>query len=639
MGRKGIWAGFLTVWTLLLPVAVQAAAGDDLLAAQEAYRRGNEAALIRQVEALQGHLLEPVARYWLLSRTLTKAEPDAIEAYLQEAADSHLSDRLRADWLRELARREDWDRYRNEYPRLIDVTSEHRCYRWQAALAKGEALGREARALWFAGKDLPASCDPVFQHLASTGQLTEADTWARLRLALEQNSQGLARHLIRQLGFEVEAKTVSEMSEQPRKWADQAFSEDRVTRELQYFALFRLARSDVDAALAAWEARRANVSAAEQAYVWRLLAYAGALKHDPRASVWYRLSESYEWRDDQRAWQARLALRAGDWSTVQRAIQQMSAGGRAERAWQYWQARAYQELRRSPTEASRLLAQLSVEDDYYGLLARERLGPVLASQEQSYRVNEADLERAQRNTALLRALRLYEFGLRTEAAREFSWSLRGADDRMLLAAAELASQAGWYDRAIYAADRTKSLHDRNLRYLSPYREVTKGYAEELGLDEAWVFGLIRQESRFVTGARSSVGAGGLMQLMPGTAQWVANRLKIRYHAGVVNEVGTNVRLGTYYLRHILDKLGGNPVLATAGYNAGPNRARDWQLPDSTLEAAIYVESIPFGETRDYVKKVMANAVNYAQVFGQSPQALSQRMGVVAARNPVVIEGP
>ncbi|MFN3587663.1 MAG: lytic transglycosylase domain-containing protein, partial [Moraxellaceae bacterium] len=216
---------------------------------------------------------------------------------------------------------------------------------------------------------------------------------------------------------------------------------------------------------------------------------------------------------------------------------------------------------------------------------------------------------------------------------------RGADARLRLVAAAAANQAGWYDRAIFAADRTKQMHNYNLRYLAPYREVTRGYAQELGLDEAWIYGLIRQESRFVTSARSGVGASGLMQLMPATAQWVANRVGLKYHAGMVNEVGVNVRLGTYYMRHVLDSLSSQPVLATAAYNAGPGRARQWQPVDRSMEAAIYVESIPFLETRDYVKKVMTNAVAYSQVFGQNRLTLTERLGIIPPRNPQPVEGP
>ncbi|MBI3068510.1 MAG: lytic transglycosylase domain-containing protein, partial [Betaproteobacteria bacterium] len=181
------------------------------------------------------------------------------------------------------------------------------------------------------------------------------------------------------------------------------------------------------------------------------------------------------------------------------------------------------------------------------------------------------------------------------------------------------------------ADRTVALHDFDLRYIAPYRDVLKVRASELGLDEAWVYGLIRQESRFISNAKSGAGASGLMQLMPNTARWVAKKLGLKdWRWSQVNEVDTNVTFGTFYLRHVLDALDNQPVLASAGYNAGPGRARAWR-PGTPIEGAVYAETIPFNETRDYVKKVMANATYYAHVFSQQLQSLKQRLGVIAPR--------
>ena len=211
-----------------------------------------------------------------------------------------------------------------------------------------------------------------------------------------------------------------------------------------------------------------------------------------------------------------------------------------------------------------------------------------------------------RHLGLRRALELYRLGLRTEATQEWLWAIRRFDDRQLLAAAEVARRHEIYDRAINTADRTVGLHDFNLRYLAPYRDVLKARASQLDLDEAWVYGLIRQESRFIQDARSHAGASRLMQLMPGTARWVAQKLGLKnWRWSKVTDVDTNIGLGTYYLRHVLDTLDGHPVLASAAYNAGPNRARAWR-PEAAMEGAIYAETIPFGETRDYVKRVMAN---------------------------------
>jgi soluble lytic murein transglycosylase len=216
------------------------------------------------------------------------------------------------------------------------------------------------------------------------------------------------------------------------------------------------------------------------------------------------------------------------------------------------------------------------------------------------------------------------------AVAEWEWALRNMDDHTLLAAAELARRSNWNDRAIATAEKTQETHDFDLRYIAPYRDLASDYAQKNGLDEAWVYGLMRQESRFIDIARSGVGAQGLMQIMPSTAKWISHQLGLGKNAQAgVGKPETNIRFGTFYLKHIFDSLNQSPVLATAGYNAGPGRARRWQA-ETPLEGAIYVENIPYSETRDYVKKVLANAMFYRARFGGASMPLKERLGVIPA---------
>jgi soluble lytic murein transglycosylase len=252
---------------------------------------------------------------------------------------------------------------------------------------------------------------------------------------------------------------------------------------------------------------------------------------------------------------------------------------------------------------------------------------------------EADVAAAAADPGLKRALELIRLGLRVEGVREWGFTVRSFDDERLLAAAELARRNGVYDRAIATADRTSRLHNFTLRYPMPYQELFRNYAATHGVDEAWVLGLVRQESRFNTEARSSAGAAGIMQVMPRTARYVAGKMGMRnYRAKSVTEIETNVTLGTGYLKLVMEQLG-NPVLASAAYNAGPSRARRWR-EEKPIEGAVYIESIPFPETRDYVKKVMANAVYYAAVLDRKPVPLKTRLGVIqppGAWEPPVFE--
>ena len=222
-------------------------------------------------------------------------------------------------------------------------------------------------------------------------------------------------------------------------------------------------------------------------------------------------------------------------------------------------------------------------------------------------------------------------GAREYAVVEWNHAIRGLNDRQLLAAAEWAKQIGFYDRTINTSLLTQDTLKFNQRFVAPFDGRVTAQAKRTGVSPAWVYGLIRQESRFVPIARSNVGASGLMQLMPGTAELVARKLGVQnYNRSMINDLDTNMLFGTTYLKDILDKQNGSEVLATAGYNAGPNRAIRWRNSLSQpIEGAIFAETIPFTETRLYVKHVMSNAVWYDIKFNNGrPASLTQRLGTI-----------
>ena len=337
----------------------------------------------------------------------------------------------------------------------------------------------------------------------------------------------------------------------------------------------------------------------------------------------------------------RAALRQGEWLDVRTTIEKMTPAGRSDPAWVYWHGRALRQFGQRD-EADQLFARIAGEPHFYGKLSLEELGRPLTVPSRPEPPTPEDINRAAANGGLQRAVTLFRIDtsalradaareVRFDAVREWNWSLRGMDDRELLAAAEFARANELWDRAINSADRPVGVHDFNLRFLAPYRGVFGEQARSQGLEEYWVLGLVRQESRFITNARSSAGASGLMQLMPATARWVAKKLGMRdFTLAQVNDVETNIAIGTSYLRYVLDELDGSPVLAAAAYNAGPGRARRWKA-DRALEGAIYAESIPFNETRDYVKKVMSNTVYYAAIYGGEARSLKARMGMIPPR--------
>jgi soluble lytic murein transglycosylase len=627
-----------SVWAAVLVLVAASASGqgtgmdEDFLAAREAYLEGNAARLDSRAQRLQGHLLEPYLAYWQLSLKLGEAPPEEVRAFLKANRDGPLAWQLRGEWLKSLARREQWELFDAELPLHAGADNEIACYALQSRLrVNPEQALREARARLVA-RDLPDSCSPALGALAATGALTSDDLWLRIRLALESGQVTQARRIAEWLpqGEAPEPGLLETAASNPAGYlARRNFRmKTRAGREAVLFAAHRLARTSTQQAAEHWSKLEERFSAEERAYVWGMIGYLGAMRHDPEALGWYARAGVLS--DLQLAWKVRAALRAGSWPDVLAAVNAMSERESAVSAWRYWKARALKALDRTE-EAEALLRPLAVEFSFYGQLAQEELGGTVAVPATAYKPAAEDVRAMGQHIGLRRALELYRLTLRTEATQEWIWAIRRFDDRQLLAAAEVARRHEIYDRAIGTADRTVGLHDFGLRYLAPYRETLKTHTSQLALDEAWVYGLIRQESRFIPDAKSRAGASGLMQIMPGTARWVAQKLGLKnWRWSQVTELDTNIGFGTYYLRHVLDTLDGQPVLASAAYNAGPSRARAWR-PEAAMEGAIFAETIPFNETRIYVKNVMANSTYYAHAFGQHIQSLKQRLGVIGGR--------
>ena len=614
-----------------------AAADDTFLSARDAYNVLDVKKLDALAAQLQGHPLEVYVLYWQLSSRIRGADPVPVRAFLAKYADTPLADRLRAEWLKELGKEANWDIFSQEYPKLVGEDTDITCYALRARLAQndGEAM-KEARPLWFTGKAQPESCAPVFERMITSGQLSSNDLWERMRLILDAGNLPLARqmNLLPPSGQMFKQKTLDTVAHDPQRYLSQKKLEldTRAGRELAIFALTRIARDDAPKAAATFEHFTQQMPAADRAYAWGQIAYRAAQSHDPGTMTWYAKAVEAPLSDAQLGWWARAALRSRDWPAVLTAINRLSDIEQRESNWRYWKARALKAQGKVP-EANDILLDLSRETHFYGMLAAEELGPTWSNPTVAWKPTDKEVAAVQGGAGIQRALYLNRLQMTEEARREWWAATQGFDDRKLLSAAEVASRAGWIDRAINTAERTHELHDYSLRFPTPYRDALASVAKTNRLDEAWVYGLIRQESRFFAEARSRAGARGLMQLMPATARWVANKLGLKMLTGSeISDVPTNLALGTYYLKNVLDSVG-DPVLATAGYNAGPARARRWRA-DGPMEGAIYAETIPFQETRDYVKKVMANATLYAVQLGLQGQSLKERMGIIPGRDQV-----
>ena len=607
---------------------------DDFAAARDAFRAGDSARLESFAPRLKGHALEAYVDYWRLRLKLDDADPESVRTFLRQYADMPLAGRLRSEWLKALGKRGAWDLFAAEY-RGSGEDAELACYAAQLKLAREGAAAdlSPARRLWFSGHEQPESCQPVFAALLAQGALGPADVWARFRLAHEAGNFRLAARIAAELprGERPTAQELQRIDRSARavlakgdfRWSSIA------GRELALYALDRVAQVDAAAAHDAWRRGAAKLPRADRLYGSLLVAYHGATQLLPPAVDWYREAEDAPQTEAQRAWRVRAALRVGAWSEVARAIEAMPATEALDPAWRYWKARA---LAASGQEddATRLYGSLATEHSFYGLLAAEALGARVMPMSEPLSAQPAALAAFAAQPAVQRVLKLSALDLRPEAQREWFEVVRGLSDDGLLLAASFAQSNGLYDRSINTAERTRLRHDFALRYPTPFRAEIEAAARDSDLDLALVYGLVRQESRFVTDIVSTSGAVGLMQLMPATARWIANRIGTEDRSLGLSDPARNARLGAYYLRYVLDKLGGMPLLAAAAYNAGPKRAEAWRgaVP---LEGAVYAETIPFTETRDYVKKVLANAMFYQPRLGLRYVALKDRLGVVPPR--------
>lgn len=620
----------------LLPCA-HAQSDADFLAAKGAYEKGDRAKLAAIAPKLTGHVLSPYVAYWQLKLGLDDASPEAVRAFVERNANSPLADRLRADWLKMLGRRANWSRFGADYVAPAGDDVELAClyvlFRWQR---DGDSALADAVPLWFTGSTTPEACEPAFAALIANGRLSVADRRARFRLATEAGNVKLAQALGDVLpgANKVADREISDVNRDPLAaltkgsftWTTQG------GRDLALFALDRAARTDAGAARAPWVKVRDKLPEAERKYGNARLAFYAARALHPSANDWFREAGDLPLPPEVQAWRVRAALRAVAWDDVLAGIDGMSETQRDEAAWRYWRARALI-ARGKAQEGRAILAALANETHFYGMLAFESTGQkFMVPTSNPLETSSAELAAFADRPDVRRVVKLVELDMRPESLREWAYIVRGMSDDGLLLASDHARRVGLYDRAINAAERTQARHDYGLRYLAPYRNEFEAAAKANDVDVALLYGIARQESRFIPDIVSSAGAVGLMQLMPATARWVAKQTsRTDYKPEQIGVTDLNTQFGAFYFKYWLERLDRMPALAAAAYNAGPGRAQAWR-PMVPLEGAIWVETIPFNETRDYVKKVLANAVVYGQAFNTKVPSLTSQLGMVAPRN-------
>jgi soluble lytic murein transglycosylase len=627
------------------PEGLSSASDQAVLAMYQAYRGSDHAGMAALLPQTRGSLLEPWAAYWEVRGRLDQAQAEEVEQFMKRWAGSYQEDRLRNDWLLKLGELRDWSNFKRLYPalRMRDDT-EIQCYALLVErLDRGTAVADAVASRWLAGRKTDDGCTTAAALLLSTGELQPATVWRKARLAIESKRPQLAREALDLLSPAL-GQQIQLIHNKPLHYLIGAAGTTPADPELVLLALIRLADLDADAAAAQMSGRQAQTLNAEQrAWAWGQIGKQSTLALSASALDYFKQVAVAALGDDHLAWRTRAALRAQDWLQVRLSIEAMSEPARQEPSWVYWHARA--QLAQAQDEAQRQQAlrsfgRIAGSSGFYEMLALEALGRPITLPLAPSPLTATEMAEAERNPGLQRALRAIALGLRSEGVREWHYTIAlaqpgGLSDRALLAAAQLACQREIWDRCINTSERTRHVIDVAQRYPLPLRELVLPRSQAIGLDPAYVYGLIRQESRFVVQARSGAGASGLMQVMPGTARWTADKIgMLDFKPSQINERSTNVTIGTAYLKLVLDDFDGSMAMASAAYNAGPGRPRNWRAPGGsgpTLEGAIWAETIPFGETRDYVKKVLANTTLYAAILHESQQSLLARLGTVGPR--------
>jgi soluble lytic murein transglycosylase len=496
-------------------------------------------------------------------------------------------------------------------------------------------------AIWLVGRSQPPACDPVFKAWRSAGYLSRDLVWQRIGLAVRAGRPSLASYLARFLDSE-DRRLVSEwlaVRKQPARVVQVARldGDAKITEMILVYGIERLARRDPELAADTWERLRTRFafSGAAVATVHRRLGLSYAFAGNAQALYWLNTIPETEMDDRAREWRILSAMNQGEWRQALEHLLTVQGGKKAaipsSQRWRYWTARALESLEWYD-DADSIYADLARERSYYGFLAADRI-------DRDYRLNHRTLEYSDHELRLLaaqpgamRARELHSLGRAINARREWRMFTHGMSDEELARAAKLADGWGWHGRAILTVARTPHLDDLEMRFPLAYHDRVLEQARDKDLDPAWMYAIVRQESAFIADARSPAGALGLMQIMPGTGRKIGRGLErpLKNREQLL-DADISLEFGSTYLRTLLDQLNGHPVLAAAAYNAGPHRVERWQPAEQNVSADLWIENIPYRETREYVRRVIAYTTIYERRLGRKSVRVSERLMPIPSR--------
>ncbi len=638
--------GKVLIYALLMPGLFNASIANASIKEQRVLFKKAEQALLDNdllefsiiKKRLTDYPITAYLEYDQIRKQLKDTSVEEVREFLDRNKDYPFAYHLRSQWLNLLAEQQKWQDYLDFY----DGRNETRfkCQALHARLNTGKNLlgiNKEIEAVWLSGYSQPEQCDPVFKHFLETTKNPEQAIWLRIEKAFQARRPSLAKYLAKQLN-EHDRKLVETWYQAHRNPEDsfpvlKRLKDNELNRKIIIHALNRLARRDSLKAQTLWRQVKDNFkfNIKQHQKIEKRIALSSAYQHKAEAKQLLEELPDELKSDNAYLWLARIYLRDEDWIGLIKTINAMPQRLKKDAEWTYWQARAYEEAGHQ-VKAKTIYKGLSSRSTYYGFLAADKSKSdyVIDQQQLTSRTSTENEKLLEQNKPLLRARELFFVGRNLEARREWFQGIRKLNTEEIKQAAKMAFTWKWFDNAIKTVAKTKHRNDYDLRFPMPFQDEVMHQVSNHNLDAAVVYGIIRRESLFDPLARSRVGALGLMQLMPATARKVAKSLGLKNPAqNDILNVSNNIKLGTQYFKTVLNRFDNNIPLAAAAYNAGPRNVKKWLPETEPLPADLWVETVPFKETRNYIQAVLAYATIFDKHLGQDV-TISSRMDEVRA---------
>lgn len=574
--------------------------------------------------------LLPYLEYEELTRRLSSNPEDDLVRFLERYGDSPLAERLQYQWLSRLAKQRKFDSLVRNFRPTQDTALE--CTYRDALLSRGETEKAFAgiEQLWLVGKSQPSECDPLFRAWQKTPAYNDELVWQRVSLAMRANDLALALFLARSLP-EKERQALDlwqKIHRDPGQVTRVRFQpENGIHRSIIVHGVVRLAYRDLTKGIEAWQQVKDlySFSLEERNRVRQTLGLLLAQDHRPEALQWLTSVDPEIENDRIREWRVRTALTSRDWIAVLSAVDWLSKEQKEDERWQYWRGRALENLGFN-READAVFRHVAETRNFFSFLAADRVDLTYSFENRPVILTTEELAAVERVPGIMRASELFKLNRLVEARREWEYTRKLLDENMVIVAAKVAQRWGWHSSAIFTAAQSGYMDDIPMRFPLGHQETILVQAKNFNLEPEWVYGILRQESAFVTDARSGKGALGLMQLMPSTGADVAKRQKTPFKGPYeLLSAEKNITLGSAYLRDVRNRLYNHPVLATAAYNAGYTRVKRWLPEKNSVDADLWIETLPYDETRDYIERVMAYTVIYDWRLNAYHKTLKQFM--------------